>query len=172
MSPDAAGCSWGCDNPDAGLIQLGAKLDVLERERAAIISAGEREWAEIEAEAERRTGIARRNAPDLSPADDPNGWWSVVDKICHERNADDEDENGDTKWGRFYDRLSSIMGAILSQQATTLEGLKIQARAVAIAASDLWDGEPDNTHEMRFIGSACAFFGMNAKQIALAGVTA
>jgi hypothetical protein len=33
---------------------------------------------------------------------------------------------------------------------------------------DLWDGNPEDKHEKQFIEAACAFFGMDAKQIALA----
>lgn len=156
------------DNPDAELLRLGAELDVVERDRAALIASCNKRWEEIQTEAERRTGIARSDAPDTSPADDPNGYWGVVNQISHDRNLDDDDKYGDTAWDRLQDRVHTITDAILTQRATTLAGLKIQARAVAIAASDLWDSLPrENPHERLFIEAVCAFFGMDAKQIAL-----
>jgi hypothetical protein len=61
-----------------------------------------------------------------------------------------------------------VTNAILEQRATTPEGLKIQARAIALAVPDLWDfGGRHDTYEKAFIESACSFFGMDAKSIAM-----
>jgi hypothetical protein len=166
--PAVAAAATVSDNPDAELMRLGAKLDVVERDTAALIASCNKRWDEIQTEAERRTGIARSDAPDTSPVDDPNGYWGVVNQISNERNLDDEDKYGDTAWDRLQDRLHPITDAILTQRAITLGDLKIQARAVAIMASELWDNLPrENPHERLFIESACAFLGMDAKQIAL-----
>jgi hypothetical protein len=58
--------------------------------------------------------------------------------------------------------------SILDLRAKTSDGLKIQARAVAMATADLFDGPAEKQdHERKFIESACAFLGMDAKAIAL-----
>ena len=80
---------------------------------------------------------------------------------------DDEDKYGDTLWDRINSRLYAVLDPILELRANTQEGLKLQARAAAIAASNLWDGTPPpDTHEKAFIESACSFFDMDAEAIA------
>ncbi|MGA9949405.1 MAG: hypothetical protein WBQ24_14230 [Xanthobacteraceae bacterium] len=57
-----------------------------------------------------------------------------------------------------------MLDAILALRANTAESIKLQIRAVSIAASDQWDADPPgNTAEKNFIESAAAFFGMDAK---------
>jgi hypothetical protein len=80
---------------------------------------------------------------------------------------DDEDENGNTLWDRINSRVNPVINAILELRAITPAGLKIQARATAMAAPDLWEGTSADTYEKAFIESACSFFGMDAKSIAL-----
>jgi hypothetical protein len=161
-------------NPDAELLRLGAQLAVLEQERAAQMAKDRAEQDLVEAEVEKRTGIALCDAPELTYENRETGYWELRDRACKELsglNPDDEDENGRSKWDRVHSRLFPILNAILALRASTAEGLKVQARAIVLAASDLWDGEPqpeNERHEQRFIEAACAHFGMDAKQIALA----
>jgi hypothetical protein len=163
------GAAMAADNPDAELLQLGEELAVLEQERAAMMAIDRQHSALVHAEVERRTGIARCDAPDYG-AKDHDAYWAISTQVANELsgpNPDDEDENGATRWDRFNDRQFPILGAILESRAATQEGLKIQARAVSIAASDNWEGISTDSHEKDFIESVCAFFGMDAEAIAL-----
>jgi hypothetical protein len=160
------------DNSDAELLRLGAKLAVVDQERTTQLAIDRAERAAVDVEVERRTGITRFDARASARAngDVSGGYWAICEQVRRElgfRIGDGEDENDATLWDRINSRVYPILDAILEQRATTPEGLKIQARAVAMAASDLWDGQPENTHEMSFIESACSFFGMDAQSIAM-----
>lgn len=156
------------DNPDAELLRLGEKLAVLERERAAMKAIDRKHSALLYAEIERRTGIARCDAPDYT-TEDRGGYWAVHHQVSKELegpNPDDEDETGATRWDRFNQRECPILPAILESRAATQEGLKLQARASALA-TDFWDGAAArDSYERLFIESVCAFFGLDAEQIA------
>jgi hypothetical protein len=156
------------DNPDAELLRLGAQLVPLEQERAVQMASDREKRAAVHAEVYRRTGIATRDAP--CPIKDHPAYWDVRRQVSEEiwgPNSDDEDENGAPAWDRFHDRFCPILAAILESRPKTTDGLKIQARAAALAAAQLWDGNsPPDTHEKDFIEAACAFFGMDAEAIA------
>jgi hypothetical protein len=157
------------DNPDAELLRLGAELVPLEQERAVQMASDREKRAAVHAEVYRRTGIAFHDAP--RPVQDNPAYWDVRRQVLDEiwgPNSDDEDESGATAWDRFHDRFCPILAAILESRPKKADGLKIQARAAALAASQLWDGNsPPDTHEKDFIEAACAFFGMNAEAIAM-----
>jgi hypothetical protein len=157
------------DNLDAELLGLGAELAPLERKRAAQMASNRAHRTAVHAEVYRRTGIAFHDRP--SPVQDHPAYWDVHRQVSAEiwgPNPDDEDENGDSYWDRFGARFSPVLAAILGSRARTPDGLKIQARAAALAASQLWDGNsPPDTHEKDFIEAACAFFGMDAEAIAM-----
>jgi len=45
--------------------------------------------------------------------------------------------------------------------ATTIAGLSVQAKAVSLSFSELWDNETDwEDHHRRFIETVCAFTGV------------
>jgi len=154
-------------SPDVELLRLGVKLAIAEPERSAQLAIDRAEREAIEAEAERRSCITRH---DALAAGDFSSFLAARNQIRCELGFgtdDDEDENGDTLWDRINSRVNPILNAILGQRATTLEGLKIQTRAFAMTRSEIWGGTLANTYEKAFIESACSFFSMNAKSIAL-----
>ncbi|MFY9839853.1 MAG: hypothetical protein WAK55_25960 [Xanthobacteraceae bacterium] len=78
---------------------------------------------------------------------------------------EEEDENGDTKMDRLQARLRPIINEIVALQPTTLDGLRVQARALALRAPDLWDTEQEA--EQDFIGAVFGLLGVgqNGKPI-------
>ncbi len=131
------------------------------------MARGHKQSALINSEALRRTGVARCDAPEyVYPS---TGYWAVRDEVCRAM-SDPAADGDDAEIESRNERLYAVLNDILACRAKTTEGQKIQARAVALAAADLWDGlAPENDHhERQFIEATRAFFGMNAKQIALA----
>jgi hypothetical protein len=68
--------------------------------------------------------------------------------------------DSDDVWNDLHGRFFPLARDILSRTAHTAEGLTIQARAVREAASDLWEGEAEQTEEKMFIEAACRFVGI------------
>jgi len=132
------------DHPDAELLRLAAELDPIEQERARGIAQFHKQCAIIHAEVERRTGIARCDAPEVTYPE--TGYWAVEREVSKmvfgSDHAYDEDESGKSAMATLLDRLYPVLDEILSRKAATVKGLKIQTRAAAIAAMDLWDGNP------------------------------
>jgi hypothetical protein len=159
------------DHPDAELLRLGGKLAVVEQERAAQMAIDRRRTATVDAEVERRTGIAVCDAPKTFDESCESGYQAIHDQVFREvcgLDPDDEDEDGNAKWDRIFDQLYPISNAILALRATTTDGLKIQARAAVLARAELWDDglARDDDHERLFIEATCSFLGLDGRRIA------
>ncbi|MGB6657766.1 MAG: hypothetical protein WBE90_01365 [Xanthobacteraceae bacterium] len=159
------------DNPDAELLRLGTLLAPLMQERAAQMAIDRARRDIFEAEVVRRTGIAFKDAPEITELTDLDvGYWAVRKEVsialCQD--DEDEDENGDNVWDRIHSRLWPIARAILSEQATTLEGLKVQAKVACFVAADRFDFLREEwDDEMTFVARVCSYLGIDAEATAM-----
>ncbi|HUI12562.1 MAG TPA: hypothetical protein VL048_03720 [Xanthobacteraceae bacterium] len=164
----------GPDHPDAELLRLGAELEPIIGEWAAQRALDDAESAALDAAVERATGIARRDAPKI-----PKGYrrcspvpkltkknravwyWATHDKIMEQSPSTDPDL---TVWDEIHDRLHPLARDIISRKAQTVAGLAVQARAMTVYYSELWDGgsvDDENEHDHRnFIEAVCVFAGV------------
>jgi hypothetical protein len=63
-------------------------------------------------------------------------------------------------WNAINDDLFSLADDILAEPSKTLQGLRVQARAITAAAQDLWEGYSGEKHEFEFICRVCEFLGV------------
>jgi hypothetical protein len=98
------------------------------------------------------------------------GYWAVRKEVSNAlyQGDEDEDENGDNVWDRIHSRLWPVARAILSEEATTLEGLKVQAKVVCFVAADRFDFLREEwDDEMTFIARVCSYLGIDAEATAM-----
>jgi hypothetical protein len=95
-------------------------------------------------------------------------YWAYHDKIQTARNAiphgdaDQKDEDGRTVWDRLNGQLNPLVEEILALKATTIDGLRVQARAVALVAPESFEDDPDDWRpEQNFIRNVFAFLGVD-----------
>jgi hypothetical protein len=100
-------------------------------------------------------------------------YWAYYYKIQAARNSiphgdADQKEGGTTIWDKLNGRLNPLVEEILALKATTIDGLKVQARAVAVAEEPL-DGDSDDwSPEQNFIRGVFAFIGVDGNGKAVA----
>jgi hypothetical protein len=87
-------------------------------------------------------------------------------------NDKENPEEDDVFWPKIQDQLYRLVDEILPLKASTPAGLAVQAKAVACAASDLWEGDGEPQHERLFIEAACAFCNITPWPIAQCQLTA
>jgi hypothetical protein len=72
-----------------------------------------------------------------------------------------EDEGNLGHWDRLNDKLNPVAEKILSYKASTLDGLRLQTRALIIYNNEIWDGETDEPDEAcGFFASLCGVLGV------------
>jgi hypothetical protein len=160
------------DHPDAELLRLGEQLAVLEREWEDRSLDDVKHYRSFKAACE-RAGLADRDYADFESHDQWLKYQAKQKALWTDRPDDFEDENGETGWGRFNDRLYPLVDEILSLKATTLAGLAVQTRAIVAAEFELWELDPeksDYTDQLRrqFLELTCSFLGIEPVRIRLA----
>jgi hypothetical protein len=144
-------------NDDTELLTLGARLEQIADEWRAQMHADYTEDAARDIKVKRLTGIAAGEAP---PYDKNSSYWAIRSATPYDQPA----QQVDNAWNDIHGRLFPLAERILAMRAHTLEGLRVQANAVSLAAAELWDnGRHDNDdsphHERMFIEAVCAFLG-------------
>jgi hypothetical protein len=158
-----AASAAAADNPDAERLRLGKQLEQVEQEFSAQTATDEKRDAVWEAACE-RAGLPRIDFGSI-PHDE---WMAYQDKRFGMRQEKGEvDEHGaSVVWGNILDRLYRLVDEILPRKAVTAAGFAVRARAVAMAASELWDGdEHENKHEKLFIEAASALVGITPEPL-------
>jgi hypothetical protein len=160
---------------DAELLALGVKLDAIISEWQAQVRKDRAETNVWEAACE-ATGLPRLELDEVpreefdARCDARRDLW-YPEKAEHDaRTAAEHDEEGQSiVWNDIHGRLYLIFDYILSQRAQTVDGLAVQARAIVMAASDLWEdrGDDNEAHERIFIEAVCAFVGVAPEQLLL-----
>ena len=132
----------GPDHPDAELLRLGTLLEQVDRDWAAQYAIDRKESAIFEARVEQATGIAFADAPEVTDENMNSGYYAERHRICHETFDGPEHSDENNPWTSIHDRLYALVDAILPRKAVTTAGLAVQARAVVLAAAELWLGAP------------------------------
>jgi len=162
--PSTPSVSFPTGTQGAELLRLGAALNRLEQEWAVQHAIDAKRLAAWEGACE-AAGLPRigfGSVPDdefRAHQDKRSNIWTEL----HGKDDDDENEDGSSVWDKFHDRLYPLVDEILRLKASTPAGLAVQARAVVMAAQDLWDcadHHDGNQHERLFIEAACAFCGI------------
>jgi hypothetical protein len=159
-------------SPDAELLELGVKLDAIISEWQAEVRLYRAETNVWEA-ACKAAGLPRLELDEV-PREEFDArhkarceLWYPEKAEYDARLAANHDEHGvSIVWNDIHGRLYPIVDDIFSQRARTIAGLAVQARAVVMAAAELWDFEPEG-HERVFIESVCAFVGVAPAQLLL-----
>jgi hypothetical protein len=111
-------------------------------------------------------GFAPAEAPDID-WDDPAyveydaAWHSMWE--AWKRQERDPDL---LEWGKFHEVFFPVTDEVLSHTATTLDGLKLQTRALISAYHETWrptgwdETEPDDPWLRDFVRSACNALGI------------
>jgi hypothetical protein len=152
----------GPNHPDADLLRLGAELEPVIDEWLALCAIGERRQAAWEA-ACIAAGLPRREIDSFSDDDE---WREYEHKRSNTRadneEEDEVDEHGaSVVWNRHFERRNPLVQDILSRKSKTVAGLAVQARAMTLYYSELWDDPHDGTADYRkFIEAVCAFAGV------------
>jgi len=157
--------SFSPNHPDAELLRLAVQLEAVGREVAAECERGNKHSKEFDAACE-RAGL-----PNISWVDWPggNGEDQYEKYYAYQRKRGDlappfdeeEDENGNTKMDRLMDRQWPIVDEIMAAQPKTLDGLRVEARALALAVPQLWDNYDSTPTELDFIGAVFTFLGLD-----------
>jgi Phage related protein len=157
---------------DAELLALKAKFDPLFATWVAM-SAAERERHRLCVGLyERETGLKWDDRPAINWNDpafvaSDEAWQRASDMFDH---AEDEDEDEDERepWEKLLDKLNPLAAEILSYNASTLDGLRLQLRALISAYNETWepagtddeDEEPEYPCMRNFIESAAGVLGV------------
>jgi hypothetical protein len=147
------------DNSDAELLALSAQLDRICEQWLAERALDDEHNAIFEARVFAETGIAFRDAPAITDENRNTGYWAVRDKVINETPHHDPDL---TEWGRIHGRMYPLVDKILTYKAHTVAGLAVQAQAMALGHTELWDEheeEEGGCHRL-FIEAVCAFVGV------------
>jgi hypothetical protein len=144
---------------DAELLALKPAFDKLFDEwvRTATAEIGERE--EYVAAICRETGLKAQPASQ----DDPEGWakWEAASRRY--LNATYGGGDREQYYADFNSAIGSLAEEIFAYVPTTLDGLKLQARALMAVDDDLvwanraWDDEPDYPRLAAFFEALCGF---------------
>jgi hypothetical protein len=160
--------------PDAELLELGVKLEAIISQWQAQ-QRKDRDRRNVWEAACEAAGLPRLEIDEV-PREDFVARMKAREELWYPEKAEhraslaaEHNERGhNIVWNDILDRLDPIIDEILSRRAQTVTGLAVQARAVVLAAADLWDGEgEDERHERVFIESVCAFVGVAPEQLLL-----
>jgi hypothetical protein len=132
------------DHPDAELLRLAPELEVIAEEYRIAGDISEKISREWDAACDRAGLLREPSWPDVKDTMSEKEFWDRYYAINAARgaiphgDADLADEDGVTIWDKLGDRLDPLAEKILSIRAKTADGLRVQARAAALAAPDLW----------------------------------
>jgi hypothetical protein len=155
---------------DAKLLRLGADLDRIEQDYIAQQAIDAKENTAWEAACE-AAGMSHMDFEDFPSRDEFLAYhdkrWSLhTEEFMREQ--EHEKLGLPSAWEEIQNPLFPLVEEILTLRASTPAGLAVQAKAVAYAAADLWDGNSENPHERWFIEAVCAFCNIKPAPIAAA----
>jgi hypothetical protein len=160
--------SFSPDHPDAKLLRLAPELEVIAQELEAANEAARKISEEWDAACD-RAGLLPEiwwpEAQALGMSD--SEWWKEHQTRHEKRNAiphgdaDQTDADGITTiWDKLNGRLNPLVDKILAMRATTVDGLRVQAHAVATASPELFDDCDDCRPEVNFARAVLEFVGV------------
>jgi hypothetical protein len=165
------GCTWLASRRNSRCRAAEARRAALDRIWIAQSTIDAKRRAEWEAACE-AAGLPDRDFESFPSREE---WFAYENKrVSIEPGLTDDSEREREKlgllsvWDKIQDPFFPLVKEILSLKATTA-GLAVLVKAVAYAASDLWDGDEDSgftPHERMFIEAACAFCNITPWPIA------
>lgn len=156
--------SFSPDHPDAELLRLGVQLEPIGREADAYSAecrAHSQEW---------EAACIRAGLPRIEWYDWPGGEAKMDEWREHQNKrmalmppSDHEvDEDGaSVKWNGIRDRLYPLTDEILTINPKTVDGLRVQARALALSDPELWSRAEESSSFSDFLSSVFAFLGLD-----------
>jgi hypothetical protein len=151
---------------DAELLRLGVELEALIVDWQAQQAIDRKEWADVDAalEAAGLPDIERGSLPDDEYRAYRLKRAAATDSIFHDwHDRRGLNENGvSIAWRDIHDRQFPLIDAIMGHKAQTLAGFAVQARAVTLSHSELWESpaEFEGDHHRPLMEAACAFAGV------------
>jgi len=143
---------------DAELLRLDTELDAVIVDRRAQMAIDKKSHD---------TWMATCDAaglPNVERDSMPFEEWRAYQhkRVALLRDDDPVDEHGcSIAWDRIHGKMWPAINAIMALKATTVAGLAVQAKAISLSFSELWDIETDwEDHHRRFIEAVCAFTGV------------
>jgi hypothetical protein len=143
---------------DAELLSLKPEFDDVFSEWVRQMTKDCADHQELERLHLAKFGFERADAPEANWKDpEYNAYDLQFRRLIDEHHSGrSEDELDLGHWGRLQDRINPLAREILSYEASTLDGLRLQTRALLIYHDEIWnsadwdDAEPE--------GSMCDFF--------------
>jgi hypothetical protein len=156
--------SFSPDHPDAELLRLGVQLETIGRDHEALTAVDHKRSDEWEAICE-RAGLPNVKYSDWSGSkDEYAAYHEKRSALMPHYTDEEEDENGKMNWDRLCDRLDPLVDEILGLRATTVAGLKVQARAVGLAVPWIFQEEDGGSNaEMDFIRAVFTFLDVDER---------
>jgi hypothetical protein len=153
---------------DAELLALKAKFDPLFSTWVAMKIAERENHKEFLALYERETGLRWDDQPAINWADPAFVACDNARNKCSEMLGDyNVGPNGGDAWDELVDKLDPLADKILSYNACTLDGLRLQLQALISAYDETWEplaasgeGEPEHPWMRDFIESAAGVLGV------------
>jgi hypothetical protein len=148
---------------DAELLAMAPQFEALYEQWKTNTVAEHVSRKKFQAEVERRTGIAYKDAP--RPHDDDDPYWQTWQQVSDEMHGDDppEDEDGNPP-RTFMDDLHDMARKILAYRPITVAGLRLQTLALASSWCEVWEsgGDLDDPEAGPggFLASVAAFCGV------------
>jgi hypothetical protein len=158
ITPAIAGATNG---DDAELVALAYRFDPLFDDWVCQKKASQAIHDEFNERLQRATGLTRAEAPEID-WNDP-AWIAYDQTMTQISRAPDRVHWDEAAWVRLRDELYPLANEILSFEAKTLAGIRLQVRALMAAYDDeTWASDDDGpAHAMgNFIQSVCAFTGV------------
>ena len=146
----------GPNHPDAELLRLGAELDhiIAEWHAQRAIDKANCDLRDAACETAGLSDIEFGTMPD-------DEWLAYKEKRLAVRRACVNSGDDVNVWDDIHGRMWPMIDAIIERKAQTLAGFAVQARAISLSYSELWDGgEGEGNHYRPFIEAACAFAGV------------
>jgi hypothetical protein len=148
---------------DAELLSLKPEFDDVFSEwvrQKTIDLVEEQEWVRVHLA---KFGFARDDAPEPDWEDPEYAAYNrdLRQLINEFYSGMSEDEGNLGHWDRLNDKLNPVAEKILSYKASTLDGLRLQTRALIIYNNEIWDRETDEPDEAcGFFASLCGVLGV------------
>jgi hypothetical protein len=165
----ANGLAIATTNPsgDAELLALKPEFDRLFDEWMMRRLRDQAEHRDYVAYHEGVFGFAPEDAPARDRSDPAyvayDAAWEEMYEGWKERQPNGEERDPDlSEWDQFHEAFNPLADEILSHTATTLDGLRLQVRALISAYDEqVWGGESEHDVWLRgFVGSTCNVLGI------------
>ena len=157
----------GQGGDDTELLSLKPEVDDVLGEWIFQYDEGLFDHGEFEGCISLNSALSGGDAPEVD-RDDPEyvAYDRELMRLIHEHHSGrSEDELELRHWDRIHDKLSPVVDEVLSYNASTLEGLRLQTRVLIIYHQEIWNplswSDDESDHPMcGFFESLCGVLGV------------